>query len=110
MNQPRLQPKYTQGLHSLPINMRFCDVWLLLSLPLHRYLVIGIYVGAATVAGFIWWFVWFEVRGAHSRGTQQRSWQLNSGLPIFPAGGAVLRLACRRPHTAQRAACQPGIG
>ncbi|GAB4820302.1 hypothetical protein N2152v2_007348, partial [Parachlorella kessleri] len=25
-----------------------------------RYLVIGLYVGAATVAGFIWWFIWFE--------------------------------------------------
>ena len=25
-----------------------------------RYLVVGLYVGLATAAGFIWWFLWYE--------------------------------------------------
>lgn len=33
------------------------DRWLFV-----RYMVIGTYVGVVTVMGFVWWFLWYEVR------------------------------------------------
>lgn len=39
-----------------------------------RYMVIGVYVGCATVFGYAWWFIYY------SGGPQISFWQLVSGM------------------------------
>ncbi len=38
-------------------NEGIVDQWLFI-----RYMVIGTYVGVVTVMGFVWWYLWYEVR------------------------------------------------
>jgi P-type Ca2+ transporter type 2A len=43
-----------------------------------RYMVVGTYVGAATVGGYAWWFMFYE------HGPHITFWQLVSPLPLLP--------------------------
>ena len=50
-----------------------------------RYMVIGIYVGGATVFGYAWWFMY------NAEGPQISFWQLVSSVLITSASGAKMR-------------------
>lgn len=62
-----------------------------------RYMVIGTYVGVATVAGYAWWFMFYE------GGPQITFWQLVRFVKVYVAVVQTLSSSsCRRTSTSAR--------
>lgn len=57
-----------------------------------RYMVIGAYVGAATAAGFIWWFLWYD-KGPQITWGQLRDFQHCTQAVVGGTGSAELHAA-----------------
>jgi Ca2+ transporting ATPase len=51
-----------------------------------RYMVVGIYVGAATVFGYVWWFMFYE------QGPQITFYQLVSSCSEYSEGNVLIQL------------------
>jgi P-type Ca2+ transporter type 2A len=68
-------PSESNIMEKKPRNMRepVVDRWLFT-----RYLIVGLYVGFATIASFIWWFMWYE-SGPHVTYEDLRKWATCEG-------------------------------